>query len=639
MIVIFETLRWFHWPVAAYYLWRGAHIHVFDFTYDLKRNPLLRALINAGRIERIYIRTMAKEHGEAIDQTEIVFKKLKHHYQKILKRVSDLYQSEEIELIFKKTLLFEIFRCIYIHNSLRGRSVLFIPDAYTFYESFIRQWGTYPFSSFEKVVTPRFFSGLAGIFRFFDSWRPALGGFCWLFSQFIFSVLFHRFAGKSSFTTPFKYAVAVHQEIEIKFDNKRRFDFLLDGRTLTPDNSVFLFFLPVIPPKDHHGVDAAAMKKWSFLCSTRRMPQLKKGLPALLALPLSLFSLSPFVWAYFRALFTYFFFQRLRGQVSFENYIYTNQESTQQIALNILIRNEGGTTWNYALFLGGGLLYVPRREDFSTRRHWLWAYLNSDHYVAVSRDAVEYSRTHFQHIRHYHVVGSLYSEMVRECVRENSREAVGLKWFGPEWRPGLKIVSFFDTSFIDSRDCQTTTFDDAISFYSDILRLMKETRDILFVIKAKKNEGYYLAPDFQWSSLEKGGRIVALWERLKQDGKVFWAGDRGDIPLIIAMSDLVVSYCYSSPTVEALGAGKKSLWYESRDNHAGLYYDSIPGLVVHGYEALVKRMHDLLYEESDEAYENYLKLNILGRVESHLDGRALTRLRQLLANPSGAVSQ
>jgi len=98
----------------------------------------------------------------------------------------------------------------------------------------------------------------------------------------------------------------------------------------------------------------------------------------------------------------------------------------------------------------------------------------------------------------------------------------------------------------------------------------------------------------------------------------------------MAISDLVITHCMSSPTVEALGARKKAFWYESGDKHRGLAYDKIPQLVIHGYHDLKKRIEYLLYEINDDEYDEYLNKNIKSKIEYQLDGLALTRFRKLI---------
>ncbi len=98
----------------------------------------------------------------------------------------------------------------------------------------------------------------------------------------------------------------------------------------------------------------------------------------------------------------------------------------------------------------------------------------------------------------------------------------------------------------------------------------------------------------------------------------------------MAVSDVVVTHCMSSPTTEALGARKKAFWYESGDKHRGLLYDKIPGLVIHGYSDLKEKIEYLLYKIPDDEYDEYLNKYTTDKIEYQHDGLALTRLRQLL---------
>ena len=96
------------------------------------------------------------------------------------------------------------------------------------------------------------------------------------------------------------------------------------------------------------------------------------------------------------------------------------------------------------------------------------------------------------------------------------------------------------------------------------------------------------------------------------------------------MSDLVVACAFTSSTLEALGAKKKAIFYDPDERFRGYYYDQIPRLVAHGYTELKSSIHSLLYNISDDQYEEYLQKEILGKVEDYLDGKGLSRFRTLL---------
>ena len=117
---------------------------------------------------------------------------------------------------------------------------------------------------------------------------------------------------------------------------------------------------------------------------------------------------------------------------------------------------------------------------------------------------------------------------------------------------------------------------------------------------------------------------------LRAHSRCYVAGYDADPVAIIKMSDLTVTYAFSSSTIEAIGARKRAIFYDPVNKFRGYYYDKVPDLVAHGYEELKHLIQRLLYEISDEEYERYLNREILNKTEDYLDGKALTRFRTLL---------
>jgi len=335
-----------------------------------------------------------------------------------------------------------------------------------------------------------------------------------------------------------------------------------------------------------------------------------------------------FAYAFFCAIRAHVNSRVLFSRVAFDNYIFTHQESLAQIAFNLMLRQKGGKTWNYHLFIGGGVLYV-KDDDFNNYRQRYWAFLNNDYSVLLSKNVIRYNQLHRQKVREYFDVGCIYSQLVCESVSKEKKATFVQVCFPGSDLGQSKIISFFDTTFIPSEN-SVTSYSDAINFYADINRLLAQRNNLLVIIKPSKSAAWFTRIDTYWCSVGQGRRLTKLFDILKSNPRVFWAGEQADTTAIMAHSDLVVTHCMSSPTVEALGARKKAIWYESGNKHCGIMYDRIPGLVVHGYEALEKRIDELLYKMTEEEYGRYLDEEIKGKVESYLDGKALTRFRQLL---------
>ena len=66
----------------------------------------------------------------------------------------------------------------------------------------------------------------------------------------------------------------------------------------------------------------------------------------------------------------------------------------------------------------------------------------------------------------------------------------------------------------------------------------------------------------------------------------------------------------------------------------------MPGLVIHNYEGLKRKVDQLLFETSDENYNIYLDTNVLHKLDNYLDGKAITRFQKLLAgeNPDEVLT-
>lgn len=638
--VYFEAISPIHYPLLIFFLLRQCKIYVFDFSCNLKRSRLLRILINSGFLIRIYISPLSLVHGAAIDQTEKIFKRMGKN--RLLRIMSSLYGTDETELAFKKVFVREVFKLIYINDYLNNivekNDAVFIPHVYFHIKKIISRFG-----DCELLQLPCKRS--TNLVLFFPTallrlkWTVVL--LLYVFPKIVF-LFFGALIGSSPQKSSFRYAIALDQFFQTKFKGRRSFDWLLDHREISKHNTVFFLNVPVSKKwvlqkkmNGYHFLDCKKVVMSSSLIRTKLQWQLLgilfRHFIRLLVAPsthphfyrCAVFGLSLFIkWS--------IIFHR----TSIEQYVYTNQEGFGQIFINILARKYSVSTWNYSTFVGGGrLLYVKNESDFKNARHILWSYLNSNHFLSVNSSVIEYYQLHPQKIKNYHSIGCIYSEMVKECSKAVARKDLIETWYGRAITKDAKVVSFFDTSFIDSEEA-VTNYEDAAAFYRDIIEFSVEFDDVLMIIKPSKDDASFVMPSEQWSSPRKGKSIIMLWDQLKNNPNVYWAGHCGDVPEIIAVSDLVVTHCLSSPTVEALGARKKAIWYESGDKHRGLAYDMIPGLVVHSYRDLVKRARQLLYEVGDDQYGHYIQTHIRGKVEAGTDGLALTRFRQLLAGSS-----
>lgn len=645
--VFFEDINVFILPVFFYYLLRGYEISIFDFDYNLKRFNWLAKLINKGVVKRIFIRPNSKAHGDAIDATESIYENAAK--TDMSTAISAIYKDSETDLIFKKEMVLDVFKAIYVNrylHSLDEGSTLsvekiLISSVSRSHEKYLSEHSSCIWSPLQHICIPRWtliFQRLA--YRL--NWIKYLtGSVVLILCTTLLSLLYKscRFGKRVPIKKKFDFIFAIEQAFQTKFQGVRGFDFLLDGRGINKENTLFLIgrfakreWINEQIAKAFYMLRFADLFRLGHCRSEHNtLFGFSNALSLIRVLLFKPDSRICFLRAFLKSLVVYIKYSVLIESFSFKAYIYTNNESASQIAINILLRKKNISSWCYLMFLVGGYPRSASERDFIDHRNVLWSFINPDHMIGMNNDVISYFRLHHQGVRNYHTVGSLYSEMVVINSRSMNREH-----FLRECFPGIsventKVCAFFDTTFV-AEEGAFASFDDGFAFYTDISKLLSSNEKILAIIKPSKGDSFYVSPNGQWSSLQKGEKIVGALNALKNHPRVYFAGDAGDIPSIMAVSDVVVTHCMSSTTAEALGARKKAIWYESGTKHKGLLYDHIPGLVTHGYQELEERLDFLLNNTSNDCYDDYLNHYIKGKVESHLDGKALTRFRDMLVN-------
>ena len=195
--IFFESIPPLYYPLLLYYLLRGYEICIFNFAHALRIHipRWVRELANKKRISQIIV-TFASAHGKAIDQTEIIFDRMPK--TKIQVMLSDLYQSSETELILKKMLLAEVFKCIYIHsyfNSIKHESlenIVFVPENYVFYKRLIKKYGSYEFNHVKNVQICKIILPVLSLIRIFQGLAWFIIGVALLFPKILIFSSFLR---------------------------------------------------------------------------------------------------------------------------------------------------------------------------------------------------------------------------------------------------------------------------------------------------------------------------------------------------------------------------------------------------------------------------------------------------------------
>jgi polysaccharide biosynthesis PFTS motif protein len=624
---------------------------MFNFDYEARKIKWLRPLLDSGRVTKIS-HTIIGSDKFVLASVEkfsgLVLKK-----SRLASAMRRLYGDDDLFLAYKKELVKQLsdFYSMQIvlereEKVLSGEDeILLFPKTYTETLRLLKR-SEGEFFDLKKVRIPLLFEFFSRV----ENFLFRIGG--WLKISFInlssllilFSKILISLHGKEkSFCT---YAIPItNPQFQFKFNEYRKFDFLLDGVRITKANTIFLLFKAIsgkqteeLKKKGYRLLDCSN----SSLFMTRRLTLSNNSRYVLIAAiryVLSSFFASlleppAIVSASIHLIYSFLQWTIILDNIQISHYVALNDEGLRHIGRNILFRKKGVQSWCYTYSSAYGYSHTGKEIPPRDMLHWMWFFLSYDHYVAWNQQIIEFQKLHPQKIDKYHSVGCLWSEFIMCGSRK-----IGLIDFlrkynveNKQVKDEFKVVSFFDTSYFESVFSKYP-LQDGIRFYNDIKNLLDEEEDLFIIIKEKKPRTLYAnIANFVYSPDNE--KFCGLINVLAQHPRCYVPSHSGDPTDIIKVSDLTVSYAFSSSAVEALGARKKAIFYDPAERFRGYYYDQIPDLVAHGYQELKILINKLIYETTDGEYDAYLDSHILGKVDDYLDGNGLTRFRSLLAGAS-----
>lgn len=254
----------------------------------------------------------------------------------------------------------------------------------------------------------------------------------------------------------------------------------------------------------------------------------------------------------------------------------------------------------------------------SKKNQTLHSFMYYDNAIIYGNIVERYFKIHRNFIKRYIKNGVFFSQIVYKLREGKSKSC--LPSFLEQKHFPKRIIGVFDTTYADFGPLK---INDGIRFGEDILKLLKDFPDIGIVFKTMKEPELtpYLNPIYD--TLRNHERCV-LFYRYDRDGV--------SSPEVIAVSDVVISAAYTSPSAEALGAKKKAIYYDVAGHEIGdkYYYNRYPSFVAHNYEELKKLINYWLNEVTDREFEDFLNTYVKDEIDHYLDGRALTRMRKLL---------
>jgi len=641
--IIFEQLRLIHFPILIYYLWKQKEIKFFDNDGSAKKKNWVKKLVRKGKILEIPpIECAPNEcYGTALDNVDKVYEYLTNGSTLIMEMVK-IYGDENIELAYKKEFARNLSEFYYINSYLDEEEgklgpderILFISYRYKQNLRLVRKSGAF-YHSHEKIDIAydlKMFNHVYGLFEKVKWWFIQLGITILYCSRLMMP-------GKgSSQVKEYKCAIAMRNpDYQFKFKN-RSVDFLLDGNNIRNDNTIFMLFNPTISKdsldeiksKNLNMIDCSNPFKLSHgLDKKERNHILRRILPYTVKnIFLGLFENNIVLEVNAILLSTFFKWSFILQEINIKHFVTLNDEGIDHIGRNILLNKTGAKTWYYAHSGSFGYITIPPNSNI-TNRHWLWSFLYYDYYVSWNNEIIEYYKLHPQKINSYISIGCIWSQSIVDILEGRITSNLGKKIFANFDRDKYKTLAFFDHGYLPN---SVSTLECGIAFYQCILRLLEEFSDILVIIKEKKSEEIVLKQYEQYGASNNifYEQYKPALDELRKYPRCHVTGYKGDPSEIIAMSDLTITYAFSSPTVEALCARKKAIFFDHDNRWRGYYYDKIPNLVAHNYDELKKLIHYWLYEVADKDFEDFLNTYVKDEIDPYLDGKAITRFRRLL---------
>ena len=412
----------------------------------------------------------------------------------------------------------------------------------------------------------------------------------------------------------FKYGVAVVGSRQLQ-GTKRGPDFIIDNIIINPEDVVYfpLFdlnreqrdLLEKVPGTIHYppqiGKFYSNFKEWKKLVSyaVRKNYLRNAG---------EIHDTSTILFNYFR-------WKRVTEQVRFKHFITHCDFGSAHIGRNIALSQAGITTWYYTDSMNHGNNFIEEGKE-CMMRHPFWTYLHYDHFVTWDEALVKYYNQHPGSLKHNHVVGCLWSGHTQEINR--ARDV--FKIIPSEYLKNRFVIAVFDTTYSTNG---VTSYNEGIAFAKHIFTLVEEFTDIYVLLKEKKNRSIHKTLD-----PVNGRKLLELYDKLDTHQRITICSNEADTTDIISVSDLVISFPFTSTTFEALSIKRPAVWHDPIEYYKNTPYGKAEGVMTHGYMELKAKVLEMKKMNPQE-YHNPLHPGS-PLMDPYCDGKAIDRFRELL---------
>ncbi|MDD1653037.1 MAG: polysaccharide biosynthesis PFTS motif protein [Methanomicrobiales archaeon] len=635
-LVLFEQIDWCTRPFLLYYLATGRRVGYIRSSGDLTHSRFFGPCLRDGRLFEVSSPSYPFRAHLRLNQ-EIPALAEDHLARDgdascLMRLMASLTGSFPVELVYRKSLAIEMMtRCrnrlqasLWLEGQEVRQPVLYIPGPS--HEKVASPLGSAaPLAGRKDISIPFWIRALNRIRYLGDKIRWIAT--CCFFPLWI-AVKIGLPSASEPFPEPFRLGIKVYRT-DIGFHGKyRTIDFVLDDPC--PGTGETVFCLETEISDDYRdrlaekGYRVADLRTILRRADTRfiRETVIRKFLPAWFGIAVRCYRFSPLqlrrtveISAQFLSWNAFFRRYRLRYYLSYNDFLPVT------VVRNQIFREHGAESCYYIHSTGFHNVFLPPEEGELQTVEFL--YLDPDHLVSWGNKVSRVFQSPRNRIGTYDEVGCLWSELVRNITESDRagqiREDIFRKAAGRSGLEGRKVIGVYDTSFGKDVPLQAG---DLLQFFDDLLVVADRFPETVLVLKNK------LPLDLMVNHCPG---LEPLLRRFREHPRCFLARDLGiTSEEVIAVSDLCIAACFTSPAVEALGARKKALYHDAAGKFRGSYYDRFPRLVAHDREELTTLVDYWLHQVSDSEFDRFLDERIRGELEAHVDGKAITRLRGLL---------
>lgn len=623
-IILFENLGRRHLPFIWLCAMAGYNVMFLKASKKVQTGALFKRMERQGRLcklinEGFDLDSMYLPHRRALCSTEEKYPDLIGSGLSGL--TSKWIKSGKALLFYKKTMAERLYNLYFIVQKAEemkkdGKNIVFIPAASYAVIRAIKE---------EKAFfhIPLWARSLARASVLAEKARAVAGLPLWMLAK----ALLIRSGAKEKMS--FRLGIRVYGT-DLGFHFKyRSIDFLLDGKDLNAENTAFCAETPI---SDDY---KAEFKKRSY-----RLFEMKDSIS---------FAGRGFVWK--KVLGFLFFFwpvylvraffdneiavtstmkiirdellwSAFADRCSVDNYVSYNDFEAKQMIRNIVLSRTGARTWYYPHTCNDTGLFAP--DGSLDLRDYAFSYLSYDRFLSWGARMKGYYSSHINDVKNYDGTGCLWAEHVRVSKESGQAERFRGKVLGALKTNPEKMIGIFDTSFGAHESLLHE--EDMKAFMEGIVWLLDSDPALAVVLKKK----------WKWEELKAlKPEVKSIYEAIHSHPRCYVTGDdERDSADAMAASDLIISACFTSPTVEALSAGKKAIYFDATGRLKGFYYDRFPGMVAHGKEEL-KAAADSWLSMSGSEFAGYIEKYVRQELDFFADGKAITRFRKELIKKEG----